>query len=105
LQSGRFSYLLISSPFTWTGLGRVLARKKPGDMDRVEECFIKGLEILDVHTAKPCYAQGSLFLGEFCLAAGEREKALENLKKAEGIFRVMGMDYWLGRAQEVLAAL
>ncbi len=30
---------------------------------------------------------------------------LENLKKAETMFREMGMDYWLGKAQEVLARL
>ncbi len=36
---------------------------------------------------------------------GEKEKAIDNLKKAEGMFREMGMNYWLGKAQEVLAAL
>jgi hypothetical protein len=29
----------------------------------------------------------------------------QNLKKAEGMFRYMGMDYWLGKAQETLARL
>jgi len=39
------------------------------------------------------------------LNSGKKEKAIETLKKAEGMFREMGMDYWLGKAQEVLAAL
>jgi len=39
------------------------------------------------------------------LHAGEKEKALENLKKAEGMFREMGIDYWLGKARDLLAAL
>ncbi|GAG25692.1 unnamed protein product, partial [marine sediment metagenome] len=32
----------------------------------------------------------------------QKEKALETLKKADGMFREMGMDYWLRRTQEVL---
>jgi len=36
------------------------------------------------------------------LIVGQREKALENLKKAKGMFQEMRMDYWLRRTQEVL---
>ncbi len=36
---------------------------------------------------------------------GQDDKALETLKKAEGMFREMGMDYWLAKAQEVLGRL
>ena len=35
--------------------------------------------------------------------AGQKEKALEALKKAESEFQNMGMDYWLRKTQEVLA--
>ena len=48
---------------------------------------------------------GYLWLGEVYAESGRREEALENLKKAEGMFREMGMDYWLGKAQEALARL
>ena len=51
------------------------------------------------------YSLGHLYLGELYLNMGKKEKAIDNLKKAEGMFREMGMDYWLGKAQEVLAAL
>ncbi|MBW1854235.1 MAG: hypothetical protein JRJ00_06085, partial [Deltaproteobacteria bacterium] len=44
---------------------------------------------------KPCSAQGYLFLGELYTETGQKEKSLENLKKAEGMFKEMGMDYWL----------
>ena len=44
-------------------------------------------------------------MGELYLNTGEKEKAGDNLKKAEGMFREMGMDYWLGKAQELLVAL
>ena len=46
-----------------------------------------------------------LNFGELYLNAGDKEKALENLKKAEGVFQEMGMDYWLGKALELLSAL
>jgi len=36
--------------------------------------------------------------------AGEKEKALIYLKKAEAAFQGMGMDYWLNRTREVLAS-
>ena len=34
-----------------------------------------------------------------------RFEALENLKKAETMFREMGMDHWLAKAQKALARL
>jgi hypothetical protein len=51
------------------------------------------------------YCWGYLCLGEVYADAGRPEEALENLKKAEGMYREMGMDYWLGKAQEALARL
>ena len=33
---------------------------------------------------------------------GQREKAVETFKKAEGAFQEMGMQYWLRRTQEAL---
>jgi hypothetical protein len=44
-----------------------------------------------------------LYLGELYADMGQREKALETLKKAEDAFRKMGIDYWLHRTQEVMA--
>ena len=34
--------------------------------------------------------------------AGQKEKAIEKLKKAESLYQEMGMDYWLNRTREVL---
>ena len=50
-------------------------------------------------------SQGYLFLGELYADTGERDKALENLNKAEAMFQEMGMDYWLRKTQEVLGRL
>jgi hypothetical protein len=33
---------------------------------------------------------------------GQKEKALEYLKKAEEMTKEMGMDYWLAKTKEVL---
>ena len=54
---------------------------------------------------KPFYSLGYLYLCELYLDAGKKEMAVDNLEKAERMFREMGMDYWLSRAQELLAAL
>jgi hypothetical protein len=39
------------------------------------------------------------------LDGGEKEKALENLKAAKGMFQEMGMDYRLERTREMLERL
>jgi class 3 adenylate cyclase/tetratricopeptide (TPR) repeat protein len=82
------------------GLGRVCGKRKPPQREKAEEFFSQGLAIN--HDLKPLYSQGCLFLGEFYLDMGEKEKALENLRKAESLFQEMGMDYWLGRTRKIL---
>ena len=42
---------------------------------------------------------------EFYADADWKKEALENIKKGEGMFREMGMDYGLAKTQEVLAGL
>jgi len=54
---------------------------------------------------KTFYNQGYLFLGELYADIGQKDLALENLKKAESMFQEMGMDYWLRKTQEVLERL
>ncbi len=63
------------------------------------------MKICDELKLKPWSAQGYLFLGELYADKGQSEKALENLKKAERMFREMGMDYWLDKTQEILGTL
>ena len=48
------------------------------------------------------YAQGHLFLGQLYAHSGKKEKALENLKKAEVMSQEMGMDYWLVQTKKLL---
>ena len=86
-------------------LGRIIAatdRKKSGE---AREQMLLGVNMLDELQIRPRYAVGLMYLGEIYADAGQKEEALENLKKVEGMFQEMKMDYWLGKTQEVLAAL
>jgi len=51
------------------------------------------------------FSQGYLYLGELYANTNQKEKALENLEKAEGMFQDMGMDYWLGKTYAVYTDL
>ena len=84
------------------GLGRVFGTRQPRQTEQAEECFSKGLAILRDLKMKPLYSQGRMFLGELYMDAGEKEKAMENLKEAEAMFREMDMGYWLDKTRELL---
>ena len=83
-------------------LGRVLGKTEGSEGVKAEESILQGISILDELKLKPSSSLGYLFLGEVYADTGQREKALETLKKAQGMFQEMGMDYWLRRTQEVL---
>ena len=86
-------------------LGRILGRAKRSEVSKVTQQIYEGIKILDELKIKPYSAQGYLFLGELYADRGEKTKALENLKKAEGMFQEMGMGYWQTRTQEILGRL
>ena len=86
-------------------LGRTLGKMEEPQIDKAEGHILQGLKILDELETKPAYAVGCLNLGELYLDAGKEDQALENLRRSEEMFSRMGMDYWLGKAQEVLATL
>jgi tetratricopeptide (TPR) repeat protein len=90
---------------SWVLLGTILGKTEPLEINKAEEYILKGIEFYRELRTKAYYPLGYLYLGELYLNAGKKEKALENLKKAEGMSREMGMDYWLGKTQEVMAAL
>jgi hypothetical protein len=63
------------------------------------------MKISDELKTRPQCALGYFFLGELHAGAGQKQKALENLKKAETMFQEMGMEYWLAQAQAALSKL
>ena len=88
--------------FSWMGLGRILGRTETPQIHKAEEYILKGMKILDELKMKPSYAGGYLALAELYAHASQKEKALENLKKAETMYQEMGMDYWLDMTRKVM---
>jgi tetratricopeptide (TPR) repeat protein len=91
--------------FIWILLGRIFGKARKSQDDKAEECILQGIKILNELQLKPLYAQGYHFLGELYTNTGQQNKAMKNLLKAEGMFREMGMDYWLARRQETIERL
>lgn len=87
---------------SWIQLGRIVGKMEKSRIDKAEEYILKGMKILDELKIKPVYTLGYSFLGELYAEAGQKEKALENLKKAETMYQEMGMDYWLARTKKLL---
>jgi tetratricopeptide (TPR) repeat protein len=95
----------LSEGMSWLCLGRIIGKTEKSQIDKAEECILKGMKILDDLKIKPNYASGYLSLGELYANAGQKEKALENLKKAESMYQEMGMDYYLARTKKLLETL
>ena len=89
----------------WILLGKIIGETDPSQTEKAEEYILQGMKILDDLKMRPSYASGYLALGELYAHGGQKEKALENLKKAETMFLEMGMDYWLAEARKVSARL
>jgi tetratricopeptide (TPR) repeat protein len=90
---------------SWTTLGRILDKTAPPQIDRAIECILKGIAIFHELKIKPHYFIGQLILGKLYLNAGEKDKAVKNIKKAEEAFQEMGMGYWLNSARKILNRL
>lgn len=86
-------------------LGRALFKESTSKYHQAEQYIMKGMEILKELEMKIWYAQGCLFLGELYADAGRKKKSLEQLRKAETVFREMGMHYWLRKTEPLLERL
>ncbi|HUU63294.1 MAG TPA: adenylate/guanylate cyclase domain-containing protein [Dehalococcoidia bacterium] len=87
---------------SWIFLGMVLGKAGKSQYNQAEECILQGIKLCNEWKMRPSCSEGYLYLGELYADMGQREKAIETLKKAEGAFQEMGMDYWLRRTQEAL---
>lgn len=86
-------------------IGRVLVTTDPTQIDVAGQHIQEGINLLEELGIVAFSGWGYLWLGEVYAEAGRPEEALAPLKKAETMFRQMGMDYWLGKAQTALARL
>jgi class 3 adenylate cyclase/tetratricopeptide (TPR) repeat protein len=94
----------------WEGIskiwrGRILWKAETTGGRNGEESIYEGMKICEALKLKPYLATGYLFSGELYAGTGQRERALEDLKKAEVMFQEMGMKYWLTKTKEVLGRL
>ena len=85
--------------------GRILGKEDAAQFENAEKHITDGIRILDELRLKPYCSQGYLYLGELYARMGRRQKAMEILGKAEGIFKEMEMGYWSARAQTLLTEL
>ena len=87
-------------------LGSVIGEADPSQIDVAERQIHRGLLMADEMKLKPMSAQGHLSLGELFANAGRWEEAIENLRRAEEMYRDMGVgpkSYWLTRTQKAMA--
>jgi len=82
--------------------GKILAQSGILRAGEAEASILEGITVLQEFGLKPYWAQGHLYLGELYTSTGRTQLGMKNLKKAEKMFRQMGMDYWLRKTQEIL---
>jgi len=102
LKLAQTSHQKYGEGISWLQLGRTLGKMEGSQLQRAQECILQGMKIFDELETKLAYSRGYLNLGELYAGAGQKEKAIENLKKAEAMFQQMGMDHWLARTKELL---
>ena len=83
-------------------MATILSQTDRSEGGKAENYILQGIKVSDQLRLKPLSSIGYLHLGRLYQVIGQREKALENLKKAEGMFRDMGMDQLIARTQELL---
>jgi class 3 adenylate cyclase/tetratricopeptide (TPR) repeat protein len=86
-------------------LGRALGAGGHARFDEAREHILRGIETVDELKLKPTTALGYFYLGELSASFSHTDEAREHLRKAETMFREMGMEYWPGKAQQALAKL
>jgi hypothetical protein len=83
-------------------LARTYKWSEVSQATQAEAILLHSIEVLGELEMKPWCAIAYSVIGELYADTGQNNKALETLKKSEGMMQEMGMDYWLRRTQEVL---
>jgi class 3 adenylate cyclase/tetratricopeptide (TPR) repeat protein len=86
-------------------LAKTLSKTEPSRFNEAEQTLFDSLKIARNMGSKPCLAYGHLCLGEIYADNGQKEKSIENLKKAESMYEKMKMGLWLGKTKEILDRL
>jgi tetratricopeptide (TPR) repeat protein len=88
--------------FSRIALGKVLSIEDASREAEAEKHILRGIDSLKKLGLRPSYAQGYLDLGEFYFNSGHKKKAMKTVKKAEEMFREMGMTHWQNKASLML---
>jgi tetratricopeptide (TPR) repeat protein len=108
LQLSRDYKAKLSECLSYITLGRALGEADPSRIDVAEENIRQGIAMAEEMQFRVMLPVGYLYSGEIFEPAGRGEEALENLKRAEEMYREMGVipqSYWLARTREALARL
>lgn len=82
-------------------LGRILTKMGPEYYKKAQKQFQLGIDIFNKIKVKPDYALGCFFFGELSTVCGEFEKGMQQIKKAENMFKEMKMDYWANQIPKI----
>jgi tetratricopeptide (TPR) repeat protein len=83
-------------------LGMILGAGRSAPFDEASEHILRGINKADELKIKPWATVGRFYLGKLNAYSGRTAEATEHLRKAEPVFREMGMDYWLDRTRKLL---
>jgi hypothetical protein len=72
--------------------------------NEAKQHMIGAIKTLDELKIRSAYAVAIYFLGQTYAYGDQKEIAKRTLEKAEGLFREMGMDYWITRTRQWLAS-
>jgi len=85
-------------------LGVILSGINPEKCNQAEELVLRGIEIVRELDLKSFLAIGYSYLGECYWNSGKKDRALENLKTAEKLFRELGgNEFYQNRGKEIRA--
>jgi class 3 adenylate cyclase/tetratricopeptide (TPR) repeat protein len=83
-------------------IGRILGKEEGLESHKAEQYILEGIKVLNGLGMKPSCAHGHFVLAGFYLDKGQRLKAQASLKRAQRMFKTMGMDFWLDLSKKAL---
>ncbi len=83
-------------------LGEIAAHRDPPDVRAAEGHYREALVLADEFALRPLVAHCHLGLGKLYRRTGDQAKAAEHLTTATTMYREMGMNFWLEKAETEL---
>jgi tetratricopeptide (TPR) repeat protein len=105
LEICRKNYEKITEGLLLIWLGRVLGKLQPPKDEKAQDRILRGIKMSGELSQRPDVAVGHFFLGEYYADRGEKEEAIQYLKKALKLFEEKDMQYWPDEAQKALDSI